>query len=442
MDNSEFTDEDIEFLFSVANIAASAMENANLYGKITDLNEELDKKLFRLSTLFDLSKRFNSIFDEVEIAKLLGFVLMGELLINRFFIYFKQNDKWTLLNTKGINPEELKIYLKDLDFDQISENVTIETNSGLSSFFSKTKVKKIFPVSYKGETKCVFGLGESLRKMDTLKKEEEFLETLGNYTINALENASLFRQELDRKRFEEEMKMARQIQQNLLPKSFPIMENYKVFATNIPSFQVGGDLFDIIKLDETRVLFAIADVTGKGTPAALLMSNLQAALRTISGPDMNLSETAERINKLICQNTTPEKFITCFIGILCTRKNDFQYVNAGHDPPIWFQKKKNQISNLDKGGLLLGVFPDAEYEQGKISLAAGDHIFFYTDGVTEAFNSNQDEFGEGALLEFILAESQNEPQVLVENLLSRISQHRGNADQSDDITLIDIKKAK
>ena len=438
-DGSDFAEDDINFLQSVVNIASTAIENARAFTEIKNLNEELDKRLFRLNTLFDISKQFNTAFEEAEIAKLLGFVLMGQLLVNRYFIYFYQEQTWNLLNSKGVNREELQELFTKYHPDKLSIITNTKQNTNFKSFNENLKIETIYPIIFQGKIKCVIGVGASLRPEQLEKNDEEFLSTLANYTINALENAFMFRQEVSRKRLEEEMQMARKIQQDLLPAELPDIANYDIHALNIPSLQVGGDLYDVITLEDGCFLLAIADVTGKGTPAALLMSNIQAALRTIASADMDLSEAAKKINNIICNNTSPDKFITGFIGILDPVKNIFKFVNAGHNPPYLFRKKNNKLELLEEGGLLFGIMPDVEYENDTVQLEAGDSIFMFTDGVSEALNSEGEEFSE-QLIEKIIIEYKDYSSVeFVEKLLKRVESFRGATPQSDDITIINLK---
>lgn len=436
----EYSPDDLNYLKSVVNIASASIDNAESFLKIKRLNTELDHRIFRLNTLFDISKQFNAAFEEGQIAKLLGFVLMSQLLVNRFFIFFRQEEKWNLLNSKGVNISVLIDLFYEKNMDQLREITYSAEHDAFRDYKEKLKIETIYPIIFQGEIKCIIGVGASLRPNQLEKNDEEFLSTLANYTINALENAYLFRQELSRKRMEEEMQMARNIQRQLLPEDWPIPEKYDIHAVNIPSFQVGGDLFDLIPLPDDRIITAIADVTGKGTPAALLMSNIQAALRTVADESIYLPDAMAKINNLICTNTSSDKFITCFVGILDPNENRFAYVNAGHNPPYLYRNATGKLELLEAGGLLLGIMPDVKYEQEELDIQPGDLLFLFTDGVSEALDEEGFEFGEAELEKLIVEYSGYQPELLIENILKRLENFRGTTAQSDDITIICIRK--
>ena len=171
---------------------------------------------------------------------------------------------------------------------------------------------------------------------------------------------------------------------------------------SIPSRAVGGDYFDFVKLNQYETLIIIADVSGKGLPAALLMANVQAAIRVLAPLKLTLKEIINQINSLVFQNTSPDKFITFFAGILNNQKNTFTYINAGHNPPIHISKDKD-VTMLTEGGLILGFLSDNfEYFVGEVSLNRGDMICMFTDGVTEAQDIHTNEYSEERLLEFVL----------------------------------------
>jgi len=184
----------------------------------------------------------------------------------------------------------------------------------------------------------------------------------------------------------------------LLPKQISQIPGYEIFGGWQPASAVGGDYFDVLKFSDTRVALCIADVSGKGMPAALLMSSLQAAVKSFASDVMQPGELCSRVNKVICSNIAANRFITFFYCLCDTRENRLIYTRAGHDAPILF-KPDGSYTRLREGGAVLGVFPDWEYDQNEVAFGPGDRLLLFTDGVTEVRNSGGEEFGEPRLID-------------------------------------------
>jgi sigma-B regulation protein RsbU (phosphoserine phosphatase) len=255
----------------------------------------------------------------------------------------------------------------------------------------------------------------------------------------ALENERLFTEEIEKKRLESEISIALEIQKNLLPKEPPITENFDIYGFSLPTYQVGGDYFDYIKIDENRLLLAIADVSGKGIPASLIMANTQAALRVLARNKIDPVSIANQINSLLYENTSPDKFVTCFFGVLDQTNNQFTYLNAGHNPPYLF-KSDGTMHELHEGGLILGFMEhDFGYNTGNVKLESGDLIIMFTDGVTESHNIAHEEYGEQRLLELIKEVKHHNSFDIAQAISADVKKFAGNCPQFDDITTIVLK---
>ena len=195
---------------------------------------------------------------------------------------------------------------------------------------------------------------------------------------------------------------AREIQRSLLPTELPQIPGIEISADWLPARGVSGDYFDVIKFSETRVAFCIADVAGKGMPAALLMSNLQATVRAFATPERAPRELCEKVNSILCKNQVAGRFITFFYGILDLKTKSLVYCNAGHNAPI-LHRHHGSFARLEEGGPVLAEFPEQVYEQGGTQLGADDRLLLFTDGVSEARSAAGDEFGEQRLLEVMAA---------------------------------------
>ena len=195
-----------------------------------------------------------------------------------------------------------------------------------------------------------------------------------------------------------ELNKAREIQEGLLPKKIPQVKGLEVAGAWQPASVVGGDYFDVLKFSDSKIGVCIGDVVGKGMSAALLMANLQASFRAFAAEDVSPGVLLGKLNEVVCNNIASDKFVTFWYCTIDATENRLTYASAGHWPPILFHKSGEGVS-LREGGTPLGIFPGSKYEDGGFLLAAGDRLVLYTDGLTEAMNSDQQEFGERRLLE-------------------------------------------
>jgi len=270
------------------------------------------------------------------------------------------------------------------------------------------------------------------------KNDEHFLSELSIPASIAIENARLHIAELEHQRFEKELEVAYRIQQQILPSELPKMAGIQTTALAIPCHTVGGDFYDVIRINDDKVALVIADVTGKGIPAALLVSTLQASLHAFIEHTYSPTDLVTKLNRVINENSTPEKFITFFICIYDIPTWTLRYVNAGHNHPfILFEK--GGIEPLSKGGFCLGVFTDNRYEEGEIRLNPGDTLILYTDGVTEAMNAKNEMYGEARLYLTMHKMLDKSVKEIERSILSDMKSFTDGAPQADDVTLVLMK---
>jgi sigma-B regulation protein RsbU (phosphoserine phosphatase) len=249
------------------------------------------------------------------------------------------------------------------------------------------------------------------------------------------ENLRLLEENIEKQRMENELSMARRVQEGLLPAVMPDTAGLEVFGTSLSCLEVAGDYFDVIRIDDNRTLLAIGDVSGKGAGAALLMSNLQASIRTAVRIGSGLKRMIEQINNLIFDNTQAFQFITFFAGVYDASTSTFTYVNAGHNPP-YLVKKDGRVSVLQGGGLILGAMPDMTYEEESVKLDGGDLLFLYTDGLSEAEDPAGDMYDEKRVEEFVVRNRDLLLGGIVERLASEVGQFMNGAERKDDLTLL------
>ena len=231
-----------------------------------------------------------------------------------------------------------------------------------------------------------------------------------------------------------EMKEARYTQQRLLPDEMPRLNGCDIQAFWKPAGEVGGDYFDAIRLSDTAAAICIADVAGKGLPAALLMANVQASVRGLAHQISSPEQMCRELNRVAIENTRSGKFTTLFYGVLDSASGTLHYTNAGHVPPVLI-RQDGSIARLSEGGTVLGIFPDAPYAQGRTAFEPGDRLVLMTDGITEATNLQREEFGEDRLIQ-LLRENKDLPAVdLQAVLLEAVASFAGQPLQ-DDATLM------
>lgn len=235
-------------------------------------------------------------------------------------------------------------------------------------------------------------------------------------------------------RQEHEIEEARSIQQGLLPKEIPDLTGYEIAGAWQPARIVGGDYYDVLAFGEEALGICIADVAGKGLPAAMLMSNFQAGVRGLASPSLSPEKLCDHLNSLVCRNIANDRFITFFYAQLDGAERRLRYVNAGHNPPIVVHEDGSH-DFLREGGGVLGVFPMQTFALGTHELASGDRILLYTDGVVEACNSEGEEFGEARILRLLLENRSASAEELQQIILDAAGEFcRGN--WSDDATLV------
>jgi sigma-B regulation protein RsbU (phosphoserine phosphatase) len=440
MRGQRYTATDQKLVESLVSLSGAAVEKAMFIEELKESNRHLDRKYQELNTLFELSKEFNVGLDAQRVIRLLTFSLLGQIGVSRYVICYEQNGKPSLVAAKG----EVRIELGQL----MKELANLEGGTLLSDLQGKKKYASIaqplleaglsvvIPLRVQHQTKGMIFLGNKLRGGGYDRSDLEFLYALGSLACISIENARLFQEAIEKQKMEDELAIAREIQQGLLPRTLPGIPGVAVAAANVTSKQVGGDYYDVVQRSEHEFVIAIGDVSGKGMPAALLMANVQAAMRALTTMNLPLAEATARINDLACGSTTQGRFITFFWGVLDTRTAEFCYVNAGHNPPI-VVRADGTIERLDVGGIILGMLKTvAPYAEGHIRLDHGDLVFLFTDGVSEAMNAQEVDFTEERLIGVLSTMNKKNPATVIRAVQDAVDAHTHGTPQSDDITML------
>jgi sigma-B regulation protein RsbU (phosphoserine phosphatase) len=428
---------ELEFIESLAIISSVAIANSRMFQELRLINRKLDRKVHDLHTLLELSKDFNLMVDQDDIARTFKFAMLGQMLIRTFFFALEVDGEKSVISSSGLKVKPSREELKKLY--ELDDVFYCEGDHDCP-FLDKNGIKLVIALRFQNEKIGVVGVGAPANKAEYGNEEVDFLQSLGNLALLAIQKTLLLEERIENKRMEEELELARTIQRGLFPSSIPEIKGFDLKATNISSRQVGGDYYDIVETPDGGHIVAIADVTGKGVPASLLMANLQSMLHALAPIDITLSAATNSINNIIHHNTPADKFITFFWGKISKCGTYFEYVNAGHNNPLLFREGKEKTVELDKGGVILGAMESImPYESDTIDLKKNDVLVLYTDGVTESMNpDNTEEYGEERLEACIKSHLNKDSQAIMDAVIEDIKAF-SNDTQYDDITMLVIK---
>lgn len=305
----------------------------------------------------------------------------------------------------------------------------------------KTKNMICVPMVQKEEFVGVIQVINKRNLGDFSKEDLDLFEALAAQCAVAIENARLIDVEIKSEQAKQEMETAWKIQSHFLPQRLPRINNLEMSIRIKPAKEIGGDYFDVIKINEENTLFFVADVSGKSVPAALIVSTIYSFLQIyfiVQKDHLDPVEMVQSFNRFLINSTTPDKFATAWFGIFNSQTKTMTSINAGHNPPYLLKSSETNLAKLSAGGLMLGSM-DIPFSSETIQLEKNDLIFFYTDGIPEAMNSSEEEFGEKRFENLLIAHRSLEPNDLSKTIFDEVKNYRAAAEQSDDITLGIIK---
>jgi len=340
---------------------------------------------------------------------------------------------------EGVNsPAAVLQAIANQDFDLLllDLNYTRDTTSGLEGLDLLSRIKatdRVLPIVVMTAWGSVELAVEAMHRGvgDFVLKPWNNLQLLEILRTQLEQGASRRRQLRAEEREREDVEA---VQRGFLPKEIPQMAGFEISGAWLPARSVGGDYFDVHAFSENKLAMSIADVSGKGMSAALLMSNLQAALKATASDEVPPEDLCRKVNRIICDNVSPDKFITAFYGLVDGSSHRLVFTNAGHNAPILARRDGSWL-RLREGGVPLGLFPSADYERGEVELAPGDRLVLFTDGVTEVSGAGAEEFGEERLLSVLLENRHLSAKELQERILAEVAKFSG-ARFEDDATLV------
>jgi phosphoserine phosphatase RsbU/P len=393
----------------------------------------IDIARLELQSLLEVTQAINQNLPEKDLYKIFRFTLLANLSIEKICLY--------AANSEG-NFENKISYGTDKTPDPAAVSPYLNLTK-ISAFDSREEsdFQYIIPVLHKKKMLAIIFLklsdGNGQNALDEVIR---FVQLLANVLMVAIENKNLVRQEMVREARREslrkELDIARAVQRNLFPKSLPKEGIFTCASKYLPHEQVGGDYYDYMATDNGKYLFCIADVSGKGIPAALLMSNFQASLRALVDRASDLKDLVQELNHLLKVNANSEHFITVFIGLYDPARQLLQYINAGHNPPVYVDTE-GKVRLLEAGTTILGFFDPLPFiEMGQIENIKEGLIFTYTDGLVETMSPSDEQYGITRLQEFLSAHHQMPLDQLQDALLAEIESFKAAGPYADDLTLL------
>ncbi|MGI8783777.1 MAG: PP2C family protein-serine/threonine phosphatase [Acidobacteriota bacterium] len=437
--------EERDFLNALLGIAASGIVNARIHTQAHRLNRDLDQKIQDLRALLDLVRGLTSSLEPGEVARLLALTLAGRWLVRRYSLTVWKEGHPSVCRQKGMDLPGLEKHeplLKGLP-DAIATDELAD--SELKRAMVAQQAAVLFPIRSSDRTLGIVALGPRAGQFSYEKSDLEFGAGLVAQAAVAFENSWYFRETLQRQWIEQELELAASIQQELFPTSLPSLTGFDIAARSRPARQVGGDYYDtlLVSLSEpTRShLLCLADVSGKGLPAALLMSSIQATLRALLGHVPSLVDLAGRTSELLYATTPSNKYATAILVEVNPAAETVRYVNAGHVDCVLLQSGGG-VEWLKSTGPPLGLLPHAVYEEKSLPLQPGDLVALYSDGVTEAWDRDENEFGEARLLDCLRRVTNEPAATVVTRMIEEVDRFAGAALQHDDITLMVLKRLR
>lgn len=422
--------------------------------KVPDVfaSQQKQKQITQLSLLFEATRLLNSTLDLAELLELILKIARQEVKADRgsvFLVDPKQKDLWSIV-AFGLDHQEIRVpWGKGIAgrVAETGETINVEDAYTLPYFESSFdqrfnyRTRSLLCMAIRHHGGQVVGVIQLLNKTTGPRftaEDEDFLSKLSGHMAMALENARLHRESIEKQRMEKELALARSIQRSLLPEHPPVVPGFELAVANEPCFECGGDYYDFLHLGPQSLLLVVADVEGKGVSSALVMSNLQATLRALVMHLHSLEVLALSLNEMIYNDTKSEKYLSCFLGLVDTRRNGLHYINAGHVPPILVDGATGSTTLLEEGGTVIGLFPKTDYTRGVVQLKHGDILVCCTDGILEAYDTQENEFGSERLAQSVVKHRDKSAAGIVEAVMTEINEWCGGV-QSDDKVLMVMK---
>jgi len=437
-----FDDSDMDTIQLLSDQISMTIHNANLYRNIR-------RQALQRTTLFEVSRNLMSPLTLDEVLYNILTALKRVFDYNAGGVY--------VVDSRSGNIDSIK----SIGYDKIMENdLHLKIGQGIVGYVARTGKAEIVPdvskdnryinareetrsevvVPIKADGNMIGAFNLESDQLDAFtRKDVELLSAFASHAALAIERARLMRLVLEQKKIEEQLSIARTIQKSFLPDTLPRIDRFDIWGTNIPSGEVGGDYFDFIQIVENQLGIAIADVSGKGIPASLIMAAFRASLIAEIRNNYAIRTICSKVNNLMYESLEQGNFVTGIYGVLDSKNSIFTFSNCGHNPGLLI-RRDGSVEELTEGGMLWGIKPDVRYEERPMYLITGDILCLFTDGITEAEHSSGQQFESERLVSLIQKNNDLTSADLGKKILDEIHEFAKEGPPPDDLTLIIIKR--
>ena len=412
---------------------------------VEDLERALSLKQLQINRLLNITQAINANVDAGALFEMYASFLSWEIGIGRMALYFRRDGRWGCAADIGLSAEERAADVSG-HFGKYTGLAALrdEAHPLLASF------NVVIPVLHKDEPLAYVFLGD-VDDSPEMYNKVQFVTTITNVIAVAIENKRLFKKQLRQERYQTELALASDIQRSLVPDELPRTRDYDMAALYVPRFGVGGDFYSAETFADGKLLFCVADIAGKGTGAALLMSNFEASFWTLARVRTDMRSFVRELNRALFRVTRGDRFVTLFVGEYDPATRVLTYVNAGHNAPLLVcggggggagDDAASRVEELASGCTFLGAFEELPpVETGTVDLARGGLLLTYTDGVTELARPGGEMYGEERLGAFAAAHCAGGAGAFNDELLAELHGFRGEAEATDDLTVLTIRFA-
>ncbi len=401
--------------------------------KLAELERDLNLKQLQIKSLLTITQAINENISADSLYNMYKSFLSWEMGVEKMLLYIRNDDSWECVSR--ISDEDVidELQMGDLLEQYVRLHTIRESDPVEIQVFDI-----VIPVFHK-QLPLAYALIGGIKEKYDLYNKIQFITTITNIVAVAIENKRLFKRQLEQERYEKEYNLAREVQQMLIPESLPSTEKYELGSIYMPHSNVGGDYIDFIQFDQNRFVLCIADISGKGIAAAILMANFQAIIQSLIYQYRDLETFIFALNETVYKRITKsDKYITFFIAEVNVAQYTLKYINAGHFPPILYNA--GEMFRLDKGCTVIGAFEKMPFiEEETIQLKKESLILTFTDGLTELQNETGDYLQDDGLEDFILQNNHLSVNQFNQKLLKKIDRFRGNRGYADDIAILTCK---